>query len=127
MLTLGINATFHDCSAAIVRDGTVLAAVEEERFTRIKHSKRPVPFSVWQLPYNAINYCLEQADCDLADGDHIAYAFDPALLVDDIAPDGRIELPLPPSERWRGNGSPWDGLFLSYVVNAPRQLVDGVP
>lgn len=127
MLTLGINATFHDCSAALVCDGKVLAAVEEERFTRVKHGKRPVPFSVWQLPYYAIDYCLEQADCDLADLDHIAYAFDPSLLMDDVAPEGYIQLPLSPSDRWQGKGSPWDGLFLSYVVNAPRQLVDGVP
>src|SRR5690554_3830917 len=60
MLTLGINATFHDCAAALVKDGMVLAAVEEERFTRIKHGKQPVPFSTWQLPYYAIDYCLSQ-------------------------------------------------------------------
>ena len=127
MLTLGINATFHDCSAALVKDGQVLAAVEEERFTRIKHGKRPVPFSTWQLPYHAIDYALSRADCDLADVDHIVYAFDPALLTDSIAPEGHIELPLEPSANWKGTGSPWDGLFLSYIVNAPRQLVDGVP
>lgn len=127
MLTLGINATFHDCSAAIVQDGHVLAAAEEERFTRIKHGKRPVPFSTWQLPYYAIDYCLSQAACDLEDVDHIVYGFDPSLIAADIAPAGRIELPLEPSMNWRGPGSPWDGLFLSYIVNAPRQLVDGVP
>lgn len=127
MLTLGINATFHDCSAAIVRDGQVLAAVEEERFTRIKHGKRPVPFSTWQLPYYAIDHCLSQAVCDLEDVDHIVYGFDPSLLADSIAPKGRIELPLEPSAQWKGPGSPWDGLFLSYIMNAPRQLVDGVP
>ena len=55
MLTLGINAAFHDCSAVIVRDGMVLAAAEEERFTRIKHGKRPLPFSTWQLPFHAID------------------------------------------------------------------------
>lgn len=127
MLTLGINATFHDCSASIVRDGVVLAAVEEERYTRVKHGKRPVPFSTWQLPYYAVDYCLAEAGCDLADVDHIVYAFDPALLKDDIAPEGRIELPLEPSAQWNGRGSPWDGLFLSSIVNAPRQLIDGVP
>lgn len=127
MLTLGINATFHDCAAALVKDGMVLAAAEEERFTRIKHSKRPVPFSTWQLPYHAIDYCLSQAGCDLEDVDHIVYGFDPSLLVDSIAPRGRIELPLEPSAQWKGPGAPWDGLFLSYVMNAPRQLVDGVP
>ncbi|HBT32193.1 MAG TPA: carbamoyltransferase [Pusillimonas sp.] len=127
MLTLGLNATFHDCSASLVRDGIVLAAVEEERFTRIKHGKRPVPFSTWQLPYYAIDYCLSQAECDLADIDHIVYAFDPALLERDLAPDGHIELPLEPSAKWQGPGTPWDGLFLSYVINAPRQLISGVP
>ena len=44
MYTLGINAAFHDSSACLVEDGQVVAAVEEERFTRIKHGKRPVPF-----------------------------------------------------------------------------------
>ena len=50
MNTLGINAAFHDSSACLVRDGAVVAAAEEERFTRIKHAKRPVPFSAWELP-----------------------------------------------------------------------------
>src|SRR5690606_26679557 len=67
MYTLGINAAFHDCSAALVRDGIVLAAAEEERFTRIKHGKRPVPFSTWQLPYHAVDYCLAEAGCTLND------------------------------------------------------------
>jgi carbamoyltransferase len=50
MYTLGINAVFHDCAACLVRDGVVLAAAEEERFTHVKHGKRPVPFTTWQLP-----------------------------------------------------------------------------
>lgn len=40
MLTRGINAAFHDCSACIVRDGIVLAAAGGERLTRVKHGKR---------------------------------------------------------------------------------------
>ena len=55
MYTLGINAAFHDSSACLVRDGHVVAAAEEERFSRIKHGKRPVPFSAWELPYAAIS------------------------------------------------------------------------
>ena len=58
MFTLGINAAFHDTSACLVEDGKVLAAAEEERFTRIKHGKRPVPFSTWELPFHAIDFCL---------------------------------------------------------------------
>ncbi|HWK71707.1 MAG TPA: carbamoyltransferase C-terminal domain-containing protein [Burkholderiaceae bacterium] len=129
MHTLGINAAFHDCSAALLRDGKVLAAAEEERFTRIKHGKRPVPFSTWQLPYHAIDYCLRVAGINLGDVDHIAYSFDPALLQPALAPDGILTLPLEPSaaRRPEGQGSPWDPLFLSYIINAPRQLVDGVP
>ncbi len=129
MHTLGINAAFHDCSAALVRDGKVLAAAEEERFTRIKHGKRPVPFATWQLPYHAIDYCLRVADIDLADVDHIAYSFDPALLRPTLAPNGILTLPLEPSaaSRPQSQASPWDPLFLSYIINAPRQLVDGAP
>ncbi|GGP51018.1 putative NodU family carbamoyl transferase [Streptomyces calvus] len=45
MRTLGINALFHDPAAALVVDGRTVAAAEEERFSRRKHGKRPLPFS----------------------------------------------------------------------------------
>ena len=125
MYTLGINAAFHDSSACLVRNGRVVAAAEEERFTRIKHAKRPVPFSTWELPYHAIDYCLREADLALVEVDHVAYSLDPALL----GANGQrsIELPLEPSAAPCNGSSPWDALFLSYVVNAPRQLADGAP
>ena len=50
MRVLGVNAIFHDPSAALVIDGEIVAAAEEERFSRRKHGKRPVPFSAWELP-----------------------------------------------------------------------------
>jgi len=129
MHTLGINAAFHDCAAALVRDGTVLAAAEEERFTRVKHGKRPLPFTAWQLPFHAIDYCLREAGLSLRDVDHIAYSFDPALLLGQAAGRACIELPLEPSrgQAPADGSSPWDPLFLSYVVNAPRQLAAGAP
>ena len=77
MYILGINAVFHDSSACILRDGKLLAAAEEERFTHIKHGKRPVPFSTYQLPYHAIDYCLGVAGISLKEVDKIAYSFDP--------------------------------------------------
>ncbi|MBV8310329.1 MAG: hypothetical protein JO344_08085, partial [Planctomycetaceae bacterium] len=80
MHTLGINAVYHDSSACLIRDGTVVAAAEEERFTHEKHAKRPVPFSTWELPYHAIDYCLREAGIDLVDVDHVAYSYDPHLL-----------------------------------------------
>ena len=128
MYTLGINAVYHDCSACLVQDGKVVAAAEEERFTRVKHSKRPLPFTAWQLPFHAIDYCLKEGGIKLSDIDHIAYSYDPKLLLGDYVDDTTITLPLEPSrnptQAWL---SPWDPLFLSYIVNAPRQLASGVP
>src|SRR5215210_3241764 len=127
MYTLGINAVFHDSSACLVKDGEVVAAAEEERFTHVKHGKRPVPFSTYELPYHAIDYCLGEAGIDLVDVDHVAYSFDPTLLIEGASDS--LRLPLEPSARptEKGAGSPWDALFLSYVMNAPRQLADGAP
>src|SRR6478672_7305790 len=64
MLIIGINAFHGDSSAALVRDGVLLAAAEEERFRRIKH---------WAgFPSQAIAFCLKEAGLGLADLDHIA-------------------------------------------------------
>ena len=132
MYTLGINAAFHDPAAAIVRDGVVLAAAEEERFTHIKHGKRPVPFSTWELPYNAIDFCLKTAGITLADVDHIAYSFDPSVQLGDRAGQTTIEIPLTPAGVTQLTGAggwpnPYDPLFLSSILNAPGHLIDGVP
>ncbi len=128
MYTLGINAAYHDCAACLIRDGDVVAAAEEERFTRIKHGKRPVPFSTWQLPFHAIDYCLKEAGIMLADVGHVAYSYDPYLLLGKHADDASITLPLQPSAHDSGEWlSPWDPLFLSSIVNAPRQLAGGAP
>jgi carbamoyltransferase len=128
MITLGINAAFHDSAAALVRDGVLVAAAEEERFTRIKHGKRPVPFTAWELPYHAIDYCLREAGVDLADVDHVAYSYDPERFIDERLPGRRVVLPLQPSAHEPGAWeSPWDPLFACYVVNAPRQLAGGAP
>jgi carbamoyltransferase len=130
MYTLGINAVFHDSAACLVKDGVLLAAAEEERFTHIKHGKRPIPFSAYELPFHAIDYCLGIAGIHLNDVDHIAYSFDPYILLNDKhKDDDEISLPLIPGDKSRMNGwfNPWDPLFLSYVVNSPAQLVDGWP
>jgi carbamoyltransferase len=105
-----------------------MAAAEEERFTRIKHGKRPVPFSAYELPFHAIHYCLREAGLHVNDLDHIAYSFDPWLLPG-AQQQAEIALPLEPSAQ-PANGewlSPWDPLFLSHVVNAPRHLAGGFP
>ena len=129
MITLGLNAAFHDSAAALVVDGITVAAAEEERFTRIKHAKRPVPFSAWELPFHAIDFCLGQAGIRMAEVDHVAYSFEPLRFIGDRL-DGadEITLPLEPSAHASGRWeNPWDPLFAAYIVNAPRQLADGAP
>lgn len=129
MNILGINAVYHDPAACLVRDGVVIAAAEEERFTRVKHGKRPIPFTTYELPFYAIDYCLREGGISLADIDHIAYSYDPYLLLGPRRDDATITLPLEPSAHpvpaeWE---AAWDPLFLSSIVNAPRHLLDGAP
>jgi carbamoyltransferase len=129
LYTLGINAAFHDTAACLVKDGQVLAAAEEERFTRIKHGKRPIPFSTYDLPFHAIDFCLAAAGLHLRDIDHIAYSYDPFLMLGSHAGDRSLALPLEPNAHptpaeWE---DVWDPLFLSYIVNAPRHLASGAP
>jgi carbamoyltransferase len=66
---LGINAYHGDASAALLIDGQLVAAVEEERFTRVKHDT--------VFPHEAIRYCLESAGMRPHDIDHIALSRDP--------------------------------------------------
>jgi len=67
MKILGIAAPFgHDHSAALLIDGRIIAAVEEERFTRRKHADG-------QMPVNSIKYCLNTAGLDPQDIDYVAY------------------------------------------------------
>ncbi len=129
MYTLGINAVYHDSAACLVQDGRVIAAAEEERFSRIKHGKRPIPFSTYELPFNAIDFCLRVAGLALVDVDHIAYSYDPYLLLGAHAAEAALTLPLEPSAHpvpaeWE---AAWDPLFLSAIVNAPRHLSGGAP
>ena len=54
MYILGISAFYHDSAACLIQNGNILAAAQEERFTRVKHDNR--------FPINAIKYCLEEND-----------------------------------------------------------------
>ncbi len=130
MYTLGINAVYHDPAACLVRNGEVLAAAEEERFTHVKHGKRPIPFSTYELPYHAVDYCLAAAGIRLADVDHVAYSYAPQLLLNGHSEAEAIPLPLRPTRvasPWTDGQSPWDPLFLCSIVNAPEMLADGAP
>ncbi|MCP5230616.1 MAG: carbamoyltransferase [Zoogloeaceae bacterium] len=65
MRILGISAYYHDAAAAILEDGEIIAAAQEERFTRKKHDSG--------FPANAVRYCLEQAGCAPGDVDLVAF------------------------------------------------------
>ena len=69
MNILGINAYHGNASAAIVCDGQLVAAVEEERFNRVKYAAG--------FPVQAIRYCLKEAGLNLADIDHVAVPRNP--------------------------------------------------
>src|SRR5688572_16560484 len=119
MFTLGINAAFHDSAAALIKDGVLIAAAEDERFTHIKHGKRPIPFSAYELPFHAIDYCLQEAGISLKDVDHIAYSFDPALLNNQQKTSVKDPANIFSEQ--------WNALFLEYMQQAPLQLRDGFP
>jgi carbamoyltransferase len=129
MYTLGINAVYHDPAACLVKDGQVLSAAEEERFTHVKHGKRPIPFSTYELPYHAIEFCLRDAGIRLQDVDHIAYSYQPRLLLNGHTDDTIIPLPLKPGRlpKPKEGESVWDPLFLCSILNAPGLLADGAP
>jgi carbamoyltransferase len=87
-VVLGISGLYHDSAAALVADGEIIAAAQEERFTRKKHDRR--------FPANAVNYCLAEAFIEPGDLDLVAYYDNPALTFDRglrnfaaIAPQGQ--------------------------------------
>ncbi|MGK5543876.1 carbamoyltransferase family protein [Streptomyces sp. URMC 127] len=112
MRILGINALFHDPAAALVADGRIVAAAEEERFSRRKHGKRPVPFAAWELPVQSAKWCLDRAGLRPADLDAVTYSYDPALA----RPAESMEL-----------DDPWDSLRQTYAREAPQFLAEALP
>jgi carbamoyltransferase len=112
MRVLGINALFHDPAAALVVDGRIVAAAEEERFSRRKHGKRPVPFSAWELPELSARWCLEQAGLTPAELDAVAYSYDPDLA----RPADQL-----------GLDDPFDHLRQEYARRAPEFLAEALP
>ena len=62
---LGLSAFYHDSAAALIKDGKIIAAAQEERFSRKKHDAR--------YPYNAVNYILKESNLKLNEVDHIVF------------------------------------------------------
>ena len=76
MYILGISAFYHDSAACLVKDGIIIAASQEERFTRKKHDHT--------FPANAIQYCLREAGIDGTELDYIAFYDKPFLKFERI-------------------------------------------
>ena len=76
MNVLGISAYYHDSAAALVQEGHVVAAAQEERFTRKKHDPG--------FPANAIRFCLAHAGVTLNDIDYVGFYDKPLLTFDRI-------------------------------------------
>ena len=71
MNILGISAFYHDSAAALVRDGEIIAAAQEERFTRKKHD--------FNFPENAVDFCLQAGEIGPEDLDYVVF-YDKPLL-----------------------------------------------
>lgn len=76
MYILGISAFYHDSAACLLKDGEIIAAAQEERFTRIKHDH--------SFPINAINFCLDYPQIDISEVEYIAFYDKPLLKFERI-------------------------------------------
>ena len=113
-----MSAFYHDAAAALVRDGEIVAAAQEERFSRKKHDPR--------FPQHAINYCLEEAFIDPSELSAVVFYENPLLTFDRIvkcllatAPEGR--------EQW-AKGAPLQlSVKMRFAEAARRALGPDVP
>ena len=74
MYILGISAFYHDSAACLIKDGLIISAAQEERFTRIKHDS--------SFPKNSINFCLKNSNINIDDIDYVSFYEKPYLKFD---------------------------------------------
>jgi carbamoyltransferase len=98
MFTLGISFDYHDSAAALLRDGIVVAAAEEERFSRRKHDS--------SFPRRAVQFCLDQAGITVADIDAAVYYEKTYLKLDRII-DSFLAMPEGSADRLNGLIDVW--------------------
>ncbi len=71
MIILGLSCFYHDSAACLLRDGEIIAACQEERFSRIKHD--------WQFPFESISWCLDEAAISINDISLVSFYEKPIL------------------------------------------------
>ena len=109
MNILGISAFYHDSAAALVRDGQIVAAAQEERFTRVKHD--------YHFPTHAVDYCLKAAGITADQLDHVAFYDKPLLKFERILETYVTEAPF--GFRMFLSGLP---LWLRQKLHLPREM-----
>lgn len=116
MYILGINSAYHESSAALVKDGVLIAAAEEERFNRIKHAKQARPDTPHLLPIEAIEYCLSEAGIRFSDIDYVGYSFNPLRRLEaNIGIEENVD-----AGSWGSHEG--ERLFYSLLVSIPKKL-----
>ncbi|MBI2922371.1 MAG: carbamoyltransferase [Planctomycetes bacterium] len=118
-LILGVNSAYHESSAALLRDGRIVFAVEEERLSRVKHAKRAEVGNPDQLPWRAIDACLMSAGARARDLDAIGFSFMPGKRPSMVGAD---PYPLADPRGW-GTGE-GEGEFDARVRDVPRRLAE---
>ncbi len=107
MLTLGLSGAWSEGAAVLVEDGQVIAAAEEERMRGARQAGTHGPFPDHPVPTESVAWCLQKRGLTVANIDHIAYAWDPALL-----PEGRDI-----GHRGAGGlGAPWESVPLAQIL-----------
>ncbi|MCC6526834.1 MAG: carbamoyl transferase [Polyangiaceae bacterium] len=76
-VVLGVNCAYHESAACLIKDGDIVAAVEEERFNRVKHAKHARVDNADELPLESIAYVLAAGGVLPGDVDHVALSLDP--------------------------------------------------
>jgi carbamoyltransferase len=115
---LGINSAYHESSACLLKDGNLEAFVEEERFNRIKHAKPARIDNSDELPINAIQFCLAQANIRFSDIDYIGFSFDPEIrLKKNVQVDQSEGLP---NHSWGTKDG--EKIFFEKNMNVPHKL-----
>lgn len=112
---LGINTTYHELSACLLKDGQLVVAVEEERFTRIKHGKPALVSNPDVIPKQAIDFCLRKAGITFTEIDKIGISFCPKERLKNVGIDKYFT-----EGDW---GSKFgEELFYEKIMNVPKLL-----
>ncbi len=119
MIVLGLNSVFHESSAALIVDGHVVAAAEEERFTRRKHAKHADVDNAHFLPDESIAFCMAEGGVKAGDIDQISYSYDPDLHRRKFWVDA-LSIP----EGWGSQHG--EELFLTSLTKVPQAIYEGL-